>query len=29
VHLLADEDLRSLRTEPGFVALLERLRAQP
>jgi Flp pilus assembly protein TadD len=28
-HLLADEDLRSLRSEPNFVALVERLRAQP
>lgn len=28
-HLLADEDLSSLRTEPNFVAMVERLRAQP
>ena len=27
--LLAVEDLRSLRSEPNFVALVERLRAQP
>ncbi len=28
-HLLADEDLSSLRQEPNFLALLERLRSQP
>ena len=28
-HLLADEDLSSLRHEPNFLALVERLRSQP
>ncbi len=28
-HLLADEDLSSLRQEPNFLALVERLRSQP